>query len=160
MEQNTTAQNAQPNENVTFDFPLLVDLTRQLTDIVRQETALLRAMKISDLREFQSAKHNISSALEKQQDLIKGNAEIRDSLSPDQKSTLRMAAGEFDEALQQYQRELLKAQSVNQLVMEKIMEAMKEHVEKNQPYNGSGNRNLSGTELARNTPAMKFNQQI
>ena len=143
-----------------YDFGKLVSLTKRLTEIVNAEAELLRKMKIDDLRAFQAEKNDIALELEKQQHCIKGSAEIRASLTEEQRYTLKHIALEFDSALQLYQRELFKAQSVNKMIIDKITDVVREQVEKNRTYNSYGSTRLSGTELARNTPALKINQQI
>jgi hypothetical protein len=147
-------------EALAFNFNELVELTRSLSNIITEETALLSQMKISAIRELQVTKHQIAAALEKQQRALKGNPEVRAALTEAEKETLRYIAGNFDATLQNYQRELFKAQQVNQIIIDKINDTMKQHVEKNRTYNATGMKHNTGMELARNTPAIKYNQNI
>jgi hypothetical protein len=147
-------------ETTIFSFSELVDLTSRLGAIINEETNLLRQMKVSSIKDLQIEKHKIAALLEKQQRALKGNPAIRSALTEAEKETLRYIAGDFDAILQTYQRELFKAQQVNQIIIDRINDTVKQHVEKERTYNARGVKHNSGMELARNTPAIKFNQNI
>ena len=147
-------------ETTIFSFSELVDLTRRLGAIINEETNLLRQMKVSSIKDLQIEKHKIAALLENQQRALKGNPAARSALTEAEKETLRYIAGDFDAILQNYQRELFKAQQVNQLIIDRINDTVKQHVEKDRTYNARGTKHNTGMELARNTPAIKFNQNI
>lgn len=148
---------SQANNN--FDFELLVSLTSKLTALIAEETQCLKLMKISGIAALQAEKNIVAGELEKQQRALRSSPDNRASLSDEQKATLKAAAIEFDGAIQSYQAELYKAKKVNELIIGKMLEIVNEHVMKNRPYGSSGAKTMSGMELAKNTPAMKFNEQ-
>lgn len=143
-----------------FSLTELLVLTRRLTQLVIEEASLLKQMKVSEVASIQIEKNAVATVLEKQQKLLRENAELRASLTDSDKAALKEVAVEFDSAIQNYQRELFKARKVNELVIGKMVDALQEHVNKNRAYNKNGNKSMDGTELANNTPAIKFNAQV
>lgn len=145
--------------NNEFNFALLVELTTKLTGLINQETESLKVMRISEIAAIQDEKNSVASSLEKQQAALRSDPAVRNSLTEEQKAELKASAVKFDEAIQSYQQELFKARKVNELVINKMVEIVKEHVVKNRSYGRNGSQNISGTELAKNTPALKYNAQ-
>ena len=142
-----------------FNFELLVSLTGKLTSLINKESASLKIMKISEIAGVQAEKNAVAAELEQQQSFLRENLEVRASLTIEQKTILKQAAIEFDAAIQTYQEELFKAKKVNEMIIGKMVEIVKDHVIKNRSYGRNGSQDLSGTELAKNTPALKYNAQ-
>ena len=142
-----------------FNIELLTALTSKLTGLMNKETQAMKLMRISEIALLQQEKNEIAAALEKQQFALRSNQENRADLTEEQKTLLKQAAVEFDTAIQSYQEELYKAKKVNEMVINKIVEIVKDHIMKNRSYGANGAKSLSGTELAQNTPALKYNTQ-
>ncbi len=147
---------SQANE---FNFELLVALTGKLTALIVKEAESLKQMRISEITALQQEKNTIAGNLERQQLALRNDPEIRNNLTDEQKTQLKQVAVEFDEAIQTYQTELYKAKKVNEMVIGKMVEIVKDHIMKNRSYSANGTKNMSGTELAKNTPALKYNTQ-
>lgn len=143
-----------------FSLNVLVALTRKLTELVTRESDLLKQMKVSEIALLQKEKNEVAGLLEKQQNYLKSDASTRDNLSHSDRALLKKVAVEFDESIKVYQQELFKAQKINELVIGKMVDVLKDHVLKNRSYNRRGTKISSGMELAMNTPALKFNSQV
>ena len=141
----------------TFDLTTLLDLTNKLTALVTSETEFLKQMKVSEVAKLQLEKNNVAAALEKQQSALREDVAAKDALTVEQKAELKAAAQSFDTAITKYQEALFKARKVNELVIGKMVELVKDHVMKDRAYSRNGSRMLVGKELAKNTPAIKFN---
>jgi hypothetical protein len=143
-----------------FDAKYLGSLTQELADILRQETLILKTMRITEIKPLLIRKQEIALAMEKQRELLHSAPELIAELTNPEKENLRVVAADYDNAVQDYQVELFKAQRVNALIIQNLAEQVRSHVQQNRGYNRAGVQNLSGTELARNTPAIKFNEKI
>ncbi len=143
-----------------FSLDILIVLSRKLTALIVKETNFLRQMKISEIGKLQDEKHMVATILERQQRFLKSDPSIRTNLSADDKTILRQVATEFDAAIHDYQQQLFKAQKVNSMIIEKMVDIVKDHVTKNRSYNNKGTKVANGTELAQNTPAIKYNAQV
>jgi hypothetical protein len=145
---------------MTFDLIFMGDLTRELTQILIKETEMLKNLQIQDIKPLLNRKQAISLELEKQRALLLGNTELLKSVSADEKEYLRSIASDYDLAMVTYQEQLFKTQKVNSMLIHQIAEYIKDHVQHNRAYTNRGSKEISGMELARNTPAIKFNEQI
>ena len=120
----------------------------------------LRQFKIADIKPLLARKQEIALLLEKQKQYLAQHPQLTKNLTAEQRQLLKNAAAEYDSAIQDYQDNLFKAQKINSILIEKITETVSEHVVQNRAYNKHGTQNLYGTELARNTPAIKYNEKI
>ena len=143
-----------------FDAKYLGTLTQELAAILRQESVILKTMRISEIKDILTRKQEIALEMEKQRALLHDSPELITALSEEEKNNLRAIAADYDAAMQEYQIELYKAQRVNALIIHKLAEYVRDHVQQNRAYTRAGTQNLSGMELARNTPAIKFNEKI
>jgi hypothetical protein len=143
-----------------FDANTMAALTKELISIILQETALLRSFKIAEIKPLLTRKQEIALMLEKQKEHLAANPSLAKTLTPEQHQNLQALAAEYDSAVQEYQEQLFKAQRINGLLIKKITDTVTEHVTQNRGYNRNGTQTLYGTELARNTPAIKFNENI
>lgn len=143
-----------------FDAKYLGNLTQELSAILKQEAAILRTMRVADIKPLLSRKQEIALEMEKQRAILHSCPEMINELNTEEKDWLRAIAAEYDAIMQEYQIELFKAQRVNALIIQNLAEQVRDHVQVNRGYNRAGTQNLSGTELAKNTPAIKFNEQI
>ena len=145
---------------MNFDVKIMESLTRELAEILRRETIILREMRIIDIKPLLLRKQEIALEMEKQREMMASDPTLLAGLSDADKQSLHETAVDYDLAIQEYQRELFKAQRVNAAIIHKMAEYVRSHVQQNRGYNRSGTQNLSGIELARNTPAIKFNEKI
>ncbi len=143
-----------------FDHQYLGRLTQELTAILKRETDILKTMRIADIKPILARKQEIALEMEKQRGLLHDAPELITALTDTEKDNLRALAAEYDEAVQEYQIELFKAQRVNALILQNLAEHVRDHVQQNRGYGRNGTQNMSGIELARNTPAIKFNENI
>ena len=143
-----------------FNINIVMAATRKLIELIQVETELLKAMKIADLKPIQDRKHELASILEKQQNILATNVEVRNNLTDSDKTLIKIVSQDLDNVIMDYQSELYKASKVNEFVIQKVAEVVREHVENKRSYNNMGSRALNGIELARNTPSIKFNEQI
>lgn len=143
-----------------FDATIMGSLTCELAAILREETVILKEMRIADVKDLLVRKQELAMAIEKQRDLLIENPALIAGITAEERQSLRDIAADYDIAMVGYQKELFKAQRVNAAIIEKMAEYVRDHVQQKRGYNKSGSQNLSGTELARNTPAIKFNESI
>ena len=143
-----------------FDTIYLGNLTAELTSILRHETVILKEMRIIDIKPLLERKQEIALEMEKQREMLHSAPELVLEITAEEKQYLSTIAADYDDAMTKYQKELLKAQRVNKAIISKITEYVREHVQSSRGYNKRGTRNLCNAELTKNTPAIKFNEQI
>jgi hypothetical protein len=148
------------HNNSNFNPEYLGSLTSELAGILRQETEILKTMRIADIKPLLARKQEIALEMEKQRELLHLNPELISSVTAEQKYNLKKIASDYDMAMQDYQVELFKAQRVNAAIIHKLAEYVRDHVQQSRGYNKSGTKNMSGMELAKNTPAIKYNESI
>ena len=143
-----------------FNANLLGAMTEELAAILRHETQILKEMNISEIKPLLVRKQEIAYEMEKQRNFLTANPELVNTITSEDKLRLRHIAADYDEAMQEYQVELFKAQRVNAAIIHKLAEFVRDEVQQSRGYNKRGTQNLNGTELARNTPAIKYNESI
>jgi len=135
-------------------------LTLELAGILRKETEVLKTMNIADIKPLLQRKQEIAYEMEKQRAMLAENSALMNNVTDEQKSRLRNIAADYDLAMQEYQQALFKAQRVNAEIISRLADLVREQVQQSRGYGKNGAHYSNGTELARNTPAIKFNEQI
>lgn len=143
-----------------FDVNYMGSLTEELAGILRQETVILKTMNVGEIKPLLLRKQEIAYEMEKQRELLALNPSLMQLVSEEQKTRLRNIAADYDLAMQEYQLALFKAQRINAEIITRLADLVREQVQETRGYNKHGAHYSNGTELARNTPAIKFNEQI
>ncbi|PIR31718.1 MAG: hypothetical protein COV36_07240 [Alphaproteobacteria bacterium CG11_big_fil_rev_8_21_14_0_20_44_7] len=142
-----------------FDFYEMVNLTESLIQVIETESELLSKFKIKKIAELQGEKDLLIARLEEQRDLMESEKKNHESLTSDNINTLRRLADRYEDALSEYQVELFKASSVNEITVKIIADTVRDHVERNNGYGQNGTRAVNG-KLYSPSAAIKINQQF
>lgn len=105
----------------------LIETTERLADVLQRETALLRAMKLSDAAAVQLEKATLAEVYERSiREMQKQNGQLTQTVPATQLGALRKAGERLASAAMDNERALRAARAVNERVLAAIVDAARE----------------------------------
>ena len=115
----------------------LVAVTARLTEVLREESKQLKAMRIRAVGEIQEEKHKLISWLEAQKKIIALNPSMKDQLSDEERAAMAQVAEVFAQAVEENYHQASIARAVNQRVVQAINDSVRDRDHVN-TYNAYG----------------------
>ena len=125
---------------------LVISLTERLADCLAQELELLGHRRIEALAELQREKTRLIGAYETEVKLLRQNKDALPALAADRKRAMTQAAERLQRLLAENERALRAAKTVNDRVLQAIVEALER--ERGQPV-GYGRRGRPAADAPR-----------
>lgn len=145
------------NSQQSLDIRDILAVTSQLTQLLSQETVLMKQMKIVELGALQDKKHELVSLLEKYKSAITQQPSLLSHLSPEERVELKQASIIFDSVANENYNELLLAQKVNSRVIEIAAKSLKKHLlSSHANYGENGGMDIKSGD----TPSLAINENI
>ena len=119
----------------------LVAVTARLTEVLREESKELRAMRIRAVGELQDEKNKLIGWLEAQKKIIALTPEMKDRLSEAERAEMARVAEDFAVAVEENYHQASIARAVNQRVVQAINDSAhsSEHVNTYNAYGATRN---------------------
>lgn len=130
----------------TIQVNELVAVTARLTEVLREESKELRAMRIRAVGEMQDEKNMLISWLEAQKKIIALTPEMKDRLSEKERADMTRVAEDFAVAVEENYHQASIARAVNQRVVQAINDSVRssEHVNTYNAYGSTRNTVTGG----------------
>lgn len=123
----------------------VVAVTARLTELLREESKELKAMRIRAVGALQDEKNKLISWLEAQKKMIMLNPQMKDHLSDAERANMSNVAEDFARAAEENYHQASIARAVNQRVVQAITDSVRERDHVN-TYNALGTtRDQGGT---------------
>jgi hypothetical protein len=147
------------NDNVSFNPSEMIAVTRQLSNLLSREIAMLNDMQIAKIHELYEEKMELASILEGYRDVLKNNPEILDSIPKRTLDEMRSEATKFEQLIEEDNKQITRAKEVHKLVMEAVKKTLEKNMVMSSGYNKRGVVDLGypGTYL---TPPVSVNENI
>ena len=146
-------------QEITFDPANMIALTRKICDILEEEIALLKRMKLTQIQKFYDDKIAITSILETYKEIIVQNPEVLESIPDRTRKQLREEAARFELLAAEDGKQMLRAKEVHRLVMEAVKRAVEQKVAQSTGYNKRGVV-YAGENNAYVTPSVSVNENF
>jgi hypothetical protein len=141
-----------------FDYYEFTEAVMSMTELLDQEAEYLATMKIKQVGDMQRKKMELTDRIATQQSFLREEPHYYTLMSNQQVDQLRQYSTAFDKSLKNYEDELLKANSVNQILVKMIIDTIREQVRSKSTYM---NFQMSDARAQKEyMPAVKFNEQI
>ena len=121
-----------------IDIDELMDVTARLADILEEETGYLKGMELESLARLQEKKQELTLVMESYQKILRANPDMLKQADADKLAEFSELAEDFTRVVEENFRRTAVARSVNQRVVQTIIDVMSEQ---NRPatYNRYGN---------------------
>lgn len=137
----------------------IIDITKRLADILRQEAQMIKEMKLSKLHTLQEEKLNLTSILESYKNVLKDNPHIVRSIPKNTLGEMKDIAKDFETVVAEDAIQIQKARKVHGIVMEALKNAVLKQNSISKGYNKSGEIDYGKKKMFQSQP-FSINESI
>jgi len=138
----------------------ILNLTRQLTDLILSETSLLKTRRAAALRETEAEKNRLSSLYAREMRAIQMRPELLAGASAEQKSMLKRASTEFRDCVVTHVRALARIRAVSEGLVVAIGEELDRMRKPVTSYKGPGGPRMKNTGAIPQSAAFGYDRSI
>lgn len=146
-------ENAGKTNKVTIND--MIETVTDLSNILTQETNLLKQRKMAFVEELQDRKEQLTKRLEIFRKIAKKDRRLLGEFSAQKQKELENIFGMFEKILKENHQELLKARLLNNKVVEAVAHAVKDNLKRKESYGMEGNINRTPV-----LPSITYNENI
>lgn len=130
-------------KHAVLSMPDIIAMVARLAQVLAEEADLLEEMKIPELEKLQPEKIRLTTALDRQRQLLHKNPDLLSAVSAEERAEFKGVSEIFEVIMKENHRRLLMAREINLKVVQAITEVVAEN-NGNKIYNAGG-----GSELPR-----------
>lgn len=127
---------------------IILTLTRQLSELIGEETEQLKARRPSNLRHTEERKFQLSTLYAREMRAIQARPQLLHGVSAAQKQALRTAAEKFQEAVTGHARRLVRTSAVTKALVVAIGEELTKRRQPATRYGASGSGKTTHSTMA------------
>ncbi len=146
--------------NVNERVRAILNLTRQLTDLILSETRLLKTRRAAALRETEAEKNRLSSLYAREMRAIQMRPELLAGASVEQKSMLKRVSTEFRASVVTQVRALARIRAVSEGLVVAIGEELDRMRTPMTSYKGPNGPRMKNTAAIPQSAAFGFDRSI
>ena len=140
------------------DLPSLIQVTRDLTALIKKEISLLNAHRPGDIARLAEDKNRLAATYHQQMTALQQAGGLKTAGSADHLRLLKKVTREFQEVLEDHKRKLKALKTISEKMIKAVGDEIARQANKSQAY--GANAKLKDPQMAKTPTTLTLNETI